>query len=132
MAFNGEWFIKVGDYPIPLDLMRYGTYKSAPAQRQDNGAYVDGDGYLHRGVMPHTRSKMEFELIYETIEDMEGFWANITRNYIDGPERKVHCEYYEQEYGNYVEGDFYLPASLEWAMLNKVYYDNMRVAFIEY
>ena len=132
MAWNGEWLIKVGDYPIPLDLIKYNSYKSALAQRQDNGDYTDADGYLHRSPMTHNRSKMEFELIYLSVEDMEGFWANITRNYIDPHERKVHCEYYDQEYAGYTEGDFYLPATLEWLMLNKVYYDNMRVAFIEY
>ena len=132
MAFNGEWLIKCGDYIIPLDIIKRGSYKSAPAQRQDNGAYVDADGNLHRAVMPHNRSKIEFELIYLTVKDMEGFWDNITRNYIDGPEKKVHLTYYEEEYHNYVEGDFYLAATQEFTMLNKEYYDNVRVAFIEY
>ena len=132
MSFNGRYLIKVGDYEIPLSIMKYGSYKSAPAQRQDNGAYVDADGNLHRAVMPHNRSKIEFELIYLSVADMEGFWANITRNYINGPEKKVHLTYYEEEYGDYVEGDFYLPATQEFPMLNKKTYDNVRVAFIEY
>lgn len=132
MSFNGRYLIKVGDYEIPLSIMKYGSYKSAPAQRQDNGAYVDADGYLQRAVMPHNRSKIEFELINLSVADMEGFWSNITRNYINGPEKKVHLTYYEEEYGNYVEGDFYLPATQEYTMLNKELYDNVRVAFIEY
>ena len=50
MAFNGQWYIKVGNYPIPLEYMALGTYKSAPLQRQDNDSYVDADGYLHRNA----------------------------------------------------------------------------------
>lgn len=132
MSFNGQYLIKVGDYPIPLSIMKYDSYKISPAQRQDNGAYVDADGYLHRAVMPHNRTKIEFELINLSAEDMEGFWANITRNYINGPEKKVHLTYLEEEYFNYVEGDFYLPATQDMDRLNKAVYGNVRVAFIEY
>ena len=132
MAFNGEWLIKVGTFVIPLSIMKYGSYKIAPAQRQDNGAYVDADGYLHRAVMPHNRSKIEFETIYMSPDQMEDLMSQITAQYIDGPEKKVHLTYYEPEYGNYVEGDFYLPATEEFTWLTKRIHDNHRIAFIEY
>lgn len=132
MAFNGRYLVKVGSYEIPLSIIKYGSYKSAPAQRQDNGSYVDADGYLHRNPMPHTRSKIEFELIYLSEGDMRGFWDAITAQYIDGLEKKVHLTYYEEEYGNYVEGDFYLAATQEYPWLNKEIHDETRVAFIEY
>ena len=132
MSFNGRYLIKVGTYEIPLSVMKYNSYKSAPAQRQDNGAYVDADGYLHRAPMPHTRSKLEFETIPMHIAEMEGFMAAITANYIDGLEKKVHLTYYEEEYGQYVEGDFYLAATQEYTWLNKEYVDSCRFAFIEY
>ena len=132
MAFNGEWLLKVGTFVVPLSIMKYNSYKTAPAQRQDNGAYVDADGYLHRAPMPHTRSKIEFETIILSVQDMEGFMASITAQYIDGLEKKVHLTYYEEEYSEYVEGDFYLAATQEYTMLNKKYYDSCRFAFIEY
>lgn len=132
MAFNGEWLLKVGTFVVPLSIMKYNSYKTAPAQRQDNGAYVDADGYLHRAPMPHTRSKIEFETIILSVQDMEGFMASITAQYTDGLEKKVHITYYEEEYAEYVEGDFYLAATQEYTMLNKQYYDSCRFAFIEY
>ena len=132
MAFNGEWLLKVGTFVVPLSIMKYNSYKTAPAQRQDNGAYVDADGYLHRAPMPHTRSKIEFETIILSVQEMEGFMASITAQYTDGLEKKVHITYYEEEYAEYVEGDFYLAATQEYTMLNKQYYDSCRFAFIEY
>jgi hypothetical protein len=132
MAHNGRWLVKVGTFEIPLSLIKYGTYKTAPAQRQDNGAYVDADGYLHRAPMPHTRSKIEFETIFLSVKDFDDFQAAIVANYINGLEKKVHLTYYEEEYGQYVEGDFYLAATQEYPMLTKNLYDNIRWAFIEY
>ena len=132
MAFNGQWLIKVGNYPIPLDYMAYGTYKSAPAQRQDNDSYVDADGYLHRNPMPHMRSKLEFETppMYE--RDYRALMDGIIANYIVAIERKVHLTYYNEEYDRYDEGDFYLPGTIEVNMLNKEIYDKNRIGFIEY
>lgn len=132
MSFNGRYLIKVGTYEIPLSVMKYGTYKSAPAQRQDNGSYEDADGYLHRSPMPHTRSKLEFETVPMTVGDMEQFMAAIVANYTDGLEKKVHLTYYEEEYGAYVEGNFYLAATQEYTWLNKELFDSCRFAFIEY
>lgn len=132
MAFNGRYFVKVGSYEIPLKLMRAGTYKVSPAQRQDYDSYVDADGYLHRTVLSHTRSKIEFELIQLSMQDFRGFMDAITAQYINGLERKVHLTYYEEEYGNYVEGDFYMPGTMEYTYSHKNLYEQVRIAFIEY
>ena len=132
MAFNGSYFIKVGTYEIPLTLMRAETYKSMPAQRQDLDSYVDADGYLHRTVLAHTRAKLEFYTPKMSLTDFLGFMNNITAQYTNGLERKVHLTYFEEEYGNYVEGDFYMPATLEIPYYNKKIVDETRIAFIEY
>ena len=132
MAHNGTWLIKVGSYEIPLSFIEEGSYKSAPRQRQDNDSYVDADGYLHRNPMEHTRSKIEFETVYLYEWQMRELVDNITANYIDWIERKVHLTYYDEEYDSYIEGDFYLPGTWEFKMLNKLIYDNCRIAFIEY
>lgn len=131
MAFNG-YFVKVGNYTIPLSLMRYGTYKCSPAQRQDLDSYVDADGYLHRTALSHTRTKIEFQLITMSETDFRGFMDNIVAQYTNGLERKVHLTYFEEEYGNYVEGDFYMPGTMDFTHLNKNLYDENRICFIEY
>lgn len=132
MAFNGQWYIKVGNYPIPLDYMALGTYKTAPMQRQDNDSYVDADGYLHRNPMPHTRSKLEFETPYLSVRDFRKLVNGIIANYTVAIERKVHLTYYNEEYDRYDEGDFYLPGTVEFLYYNKEIMDKCRIAFIEY
>lgn len=132
MAFNGQWYIKVGAYPIPLSYMKEDSLKSAPAQRQDNDSYIDADGHLHRNPMEHTRSKLEFETTYMYNFQMRDLWDNITANYTNWLERKVHLTYYNEESDTYEEGDFYLPGTVEFKHKNKFVYGENRIAFIEY
>ena len=132
MAHNGQWLVKVGTYEFPLYYIKAGSYKSAPLQRQDNDSYVDANGYLHRNPMEHTRSKIEFETTYLTVSQFREIWDNITANYTSWIERKVHLTYYDEEYDRYIEGDFYLPGTVEFKMINKDIYDENRIAFIEY
>lgn len=132
MAFNGSYYIKVGTYEIPLSLMKAESYKSSPAQRQDMDSYVDANGYLHRTVLGHTRSKMEFTLIYTNDAEFRNFWNGISANYTNWAERKVHLTYYNEESDSYNEGDFYLPGTIDFEHFNKEIYKEMRIAFIEY
>lgn len=131
-GFNGEYLIKVGTYKIPLSIMKYGTYQSSPAQRQDLDSYRDANGILHRTVLSHVASKIEFETIPMSVVDFRGFMDSLVAQYTNGPERKVTLEYYEEEYGRYITGTFYLPGTLTFPMLNKEVYDSCRIAFIEY
>ena len=130
--FNGSWLIKVGSYTIPLSVMKLDTYSSSPAQRQDVDAYRDSDGFMHRNTVPHTATKIEFETVPMSVKDFQGLIKGITDNYINGLERKVRLTYYEEEYGNYVEGDFYLPATMTFNWFNKEIMNSYRIAFIEY
>lgn len=132
MAFNGRYLVKVGSYEIPLSLMKYGSYESSPAQRQDLDSYVDADGFLHRNALEHTRSKIEFETINMTETEFRSFINNITAQYTNLIERKVHLTYYNEETGQYNEGDFYLPSTWTFGWLNKKIMDSVRIAFIEY
>ena len=131
-SFNGSYLIKVGSYAIPLKLMKYGSYQSSPAQRQDLDSYRDADGVLHRTVLTHTASKVEFETIPMSEHDFRGFMDSIVAQYINGPERKVTLTYYEEEYDRYVTGTFYIPGTITITWMNKEMIDSFRLAFIEY
>ena len=63
---------------------------------------------------------------------MRDLWDNITANYTNWLERKVHLTYYNEEYDTYNEGDFYLPGTVEFKHENKFVYGECRIAFIEY
>ena len=130
--FNGSWLIKVGNYIIPLSVIQYDTYSSSPAQRQDLDAYRDADGYMHRNTLPHTATKIEFETVPMSLKDFQALMGHIRDNYVDGLERKVHLTYYEEEYDQYREGDFYLPATMTFNWYTKNIMNSFRIAFIEY
>jgi hypothetical protein len=131
MAFN-NYYIKVGSYTIPLDFMKVESYTSMPDQRQDLDSYRDADGYLHRTVLSHTATKIEFETPHlwrwQMQELIQGIKANLTSNL----ERKCTVTYYDDEIDDYKTGTFYLPGTMEYKVFNKQIYAPTRFAFIEY
>jgi len=131
MAFQG-YYIKVGNYTIPLTFMKVETYKSAPNQRQDLDSYRDANGYLHRNVLSHTATKLEFETPYLTFKDMRSLIQNIRANYTDELARTVELTYYDEETDSYKTGTFYMPGTVEYNWFNKEIYAPSRIAFIEY
>ena len=131
MAFQG-YYIKVGNYTIPLTFMKLESYKSAPNQRQDLDSYRDANGYLHRNVLSHTATKLEFETPYLTFKDMRSLIQNIRANYTDELARTVELTYYDEETDSYKTGTFYMPGTVEYNWFNKEIYAPSRIAFIEY
>lgn len=131
MAFQG-YYIKVGNYTIPLTFMKLESYKSAPNQRQDLDSYRDANGYLHRNVLSHTATKLEFETPYLTFKDMRSLIQNIRANYTDDLARTVELTYYDEETDSYKTGTFYMPGTVEYNWYNKEIYAPSRFAFIEY
>ena len=131
MAFQG-YYIKVGNYTIPLTFMKLESYKSAPNQRQDLDSYRDANGYLHRNVLSHTSTKLEFETPYLTFKDMRTLIQNIRANYTDDLARTVELTYYDEETDTYKTGTFYMPGTVEYNWFNKEIYAPSRFAFIEY
>ncbi len=132
MAFNGRYYLKVGDYPIPLEFMAYKTYTSAPDQTQDLDSYRDADGKLHRNVLPHTAAKVEFETTYLTNSQFRTLISNIRRNMTDLVAKDVSLQYYDEWTDSYKTGSFYMPGTMEFTHFNKAMYEPVRIAFIEY
>lgn len=130
MAFQG-YYIKVGNYTIPLTFMKLESYKSAPNQRQDLDSYRDANGHLHRNVLGHTATKLEFETPYLTVKDMRSLIQNIRANYTNELERACELTYYDEETDTYKTGSFYMPGTVEYNWFNKEIYAPSRFAFIE-
>lgn len=130
MAFQG-YYVKVGDFTIPLLYMRLESYKSMPDQRQTLDAYRDADGYMHQNGLPHTVTKIEFETPYMVNSDMQDLIQGIRRNYINVTERRVNLTYYDDSIDDYKSGVFYLPGTIEYVRYNKEIYAPTRFAFIE-
>lgn len=131
MAFQG-YLIKVGSYTIPLSYMKLESYSSKPDQRQDLDSYRDANGYLHRTVLPHTATKIEFETPYMRMTDFQKLLQGIRSNYTNSLERRCSITYYDDETDSYKTGTFYLPGTMEYKMYNAEIYAPSRFAFIEY
>lgn len=134
MAFNGSWYIKVGNYPIPLEYMAYRTYKSS-TNVQDLDSYRDADGVLHRNVLPHIVHKTEFETPILTNKQFRTLMNKLRENMptaADKLARNVQLTYYDEETDSYNTGSFYMPGTMEFTHFNKQIYEPTRIAFIEY
>ena len=123
---------------LPLAWIAEKSYKSTPNQRLDTSkSSMDMTGVLHREVLSHTRSKIEFELRANTNVGIAQFNAFMSEHYTNSAQRRFYLRYYDQETDGYKTGEFYMPdptyniKNIDYA--NKVIrYNTVRIAFIEY
>ena len=77
------YLIKVGNYTIPLSLIRADSY-IVFRSITDLDSFVDADGHLHRNALDHTANKVEFE----TVPQMNNTeFAALMQNIIRTPAR---------------------------------------------
>ena len=127
MADFQGYLLKINGTILPTKFTQ--TYKAKPDQQQDKNSYQDITGKLHREVLPHTRSKIEFTTPYlwkSAKEELQSFF----------PYRKeVSVTYWNDERNEYVSGIFYIP-DIEFQVYrivgNDMEYFPIRVALIEY
>lgn len=132
MAYQG-YLIKVGNTVFPMKYIRAETYKCTPNQRIDQGSDSDATGVLHRNVLPHTRTKIEFE----TPQMLRGadVLAISTLLGLSGSRRDVTITYWDHESQSYKTGKCYVPNISYQLMRNTgddLVYMPIRYAFIEY
>lgn len=139
-AFNGSLvFAKVGNnyIEIPQKLIKAESYRVTPNQRFESSANRSVTGMLVRQTVSHTASKIEFETIPMTQTDVKTIEAILNSAYVDSLQRKLKIKYYDTSADDYKEGDFYVP-DVEYSIQridltkNKIHYNSIRYAFIEY
>ena len=145
MAFSGYLIgFKDGNGTLvkfPIKYMRYETYKTSPDQRLDLDSTRDTTGVLHRTVLNHTATKVEFNMPYMDKTSLQAALKFIKDafGYPDGntQARKLRLRYYDEWTDDYKEGIFYVP-DIQFtirnidAVNNKINYGETRIAFIEY
>ena len=121
---------------IPNKFISIQSYVSTPHQRQDLDAFQDSAGHLHRNVLEHTRSKLEWNtppLLQSELRELQDI---IDGGIINEKERKVSLEYYCFDTHRYEKGTFYVPditfKPLKFLPDGQVLMDKVRLAFIEY
>lgn len=134
MAYSG-YLIKVGNYTIPLSLIRAETYVVLKSG-QDLDSYRDSNGLLHRQALDHWIAKAEFETKpLMTNKEMSAFLNNISNNYTNVKEKKANVNLYIPELDDYVNQEMYVPDisfTIYTANSELVKYNSTRIAFIGY
>ena len=139
MAYNG-YLIKVGSWTFPLKYLKYETYKISPNQRIDLDSTVTTSGYLWRQVLPHTRTKVEFDMPYMSMADQKEIMTQIRAAWAANGttlQRECMVTYYDMETDSYKTMNCYMP-DIEWKIRNidnsspyNINYSETRIAFIE-
>lgn len=128
------YLLKVNGNIFPNSLIRAQTYNITPDQITDLDDYTDNDGYLHRFPLPHTATKIEFNVPTKT--DKEWDLIRELLPFSTPFERvSVEIEYYNPYTGEYKEATVYIP-EVSFAMYSadkeNIRYEETRLAFIEY
>lgn len=134
----GGWLLKFGGQVFPHEYIKKGGWKSTPNQRLENDPWSDTKGYLHRDVMDHNRTKIEFETVDDLTLEEKIQCQNIINNAITNKaERKGKITYWNDETNTYEDAEVYIP-DIDFTVneidkkRNMIFYASIRIALIEY
>ena len=137
MAFSG-YLIKIGGSEgtrLPMKYVKAEAYTITPNQRMESEAKRSVTGVLYRTTVEHTASKIEFNTPVLKNSEMNAMMALFRDAWTSTIERKLTLEYYDMETDSYKTGEFYMPdIKFEITRIegNTIYYNETRIAFIEY
>lgn len=136
MAYAG-YLVKIGATELPMKYIQLSSYTVTPNQRLDIEAERDATGVLHREVVDHTASKIEFSTPYIKGSEVAVLNAMLQAAYTDVKSRSITIEYFDPETNGYKTADCYMP-DVEYniysvgLVADEVLYNPVRYAFIEY
>lgn len=122
---------------FPLKYVKLEGYSITPNQRMETEAKRDVTGVLHRTTVSHTASKIEFNTPILTNNEVDAMMTLLRSAWTSTEERKLALQYYDMETDSYKTGDFYMP-DIQFSINHIdndngiVYYNETRIAFIEY
>lgn len=110
-------------------------YKSNPNQQQDSGSWVDSEGYLHRVILPHTRSKLWITTKRLKYAEKTAIQSVFGSNF-GAARESVNLTYWNDEINDYSTADFYIP-DIDWTIIliddkGQPIYEGIELTLIEY
>lgn len=128
------FLVKIGSFNFPMEKIKADTYNATPDSRQDLDSFRDGNGVLHRSVVEHTITKIEFETMPMNESEWLYIMNGISSNYTNSREKKCRVTYYNALTGLYDVGDFYIPDIVPSLHIKNgvVQFYPIRLALIEY
>lgn len=119
---------------IPLDCIAFESYKCT-RNMLDLDSYRSETGVLLRNALSHRATKIEFNTPIISASTWMTIRNIITDGYTDSTARELYLKYYNPETDTYSTGRFYRP-DIEFNVRhidgNKIQYNQIRIAFIEY
>ena len=134
------FFIKLGGKDgeiLPNHFIRYNTYEVEPCQRLDLDSTRDLTGVMHRNVLAHTATRIDF-----TVPHIDNFKHDclvdmLHRNMSDVHSKTITLYYWNDEFHRYDTGKFYMP-DIKFHIRSvdeekgTILYNETKLAFIEY
>lgn len=130
------YLVKIGNIKLDYKYIQYDSYTVTPNQRQDLDSFRDNNGYLHRTVLPHTATKIDFETPPMPESAKMALFGMLNSHYTNALERKLEIEYYSPDTSAYKTATVYMP-DVDFKLRTvddqgQLWYDSIRIAFIEY
>lgn len=128
MAFAG-YLVKIDATPFPNKFIALESYQVTPDQLTDEDDYLDGDGKLHRNVLPHDRTKAEFNtppINQADNAELQALFPNTV---------SMAATLWNPRTGAYEAGTYYVPDitfEIYDITATDIKYKPIRIAFIEY
>lgn len=139
MAFAG-YLIKLGGSggaELPLTYMKPESYVAEPNQRLESEAARAVTGVLHRTTVSHTATKVEFETPIMDNTQIAALNSLLASAMSSVARKDITIYYYDPETDDYKTAVCYMP-DVKYTIrrvdtdANKIYYNSVRYAFIEY
>lgn len=134
MANNYQgYLISINNNIIPLSFMIMDSWTSTPDQETDIDSDVDLDGGLHRNVLPHTRTKIEFDTVDLHLDDkiaLQVILPTTTTSRVS-----TNIKYWNENTNSYVDARVYMTPiefKIKDASGTDIIYQPLHFTFIEY
>jgi hypothetical protein len=132
LTFEG-WLLKMNGKVFPNVLIALESYKCTPDQIMDLDPYRDGSGELHRNVLPHTATSIEFSTTHLRLRDADRLNGFVPH----GVRVKCEIEYWNPNTSSYKAGTFYI-SDIPYEIVNvdekrkDILYKPIKITLTEY
>ena len=139
MSAYAGYLIKLGGENgtvLPSKYIRYNTYEVEPDQRLDLDSTRDLTGVMHRNVLQHTATRIDFTTPHLSKPDHDYLLKLLHDNMSDTHSKTITLQYWDDEWSTYKTGVFYIP-DIKFHIRSidddfGILYNETKLAFIEY
>ena len=121
---------------LPNEFIRYNTYEVEPDQRLDLDSTRDLTGVMHRNVLAHTATRIDFTTPHMDKLHHDYLLDLLHRNMSDTHAKKITLYYWDDEWHQYRTGTFYVPdikfKIRQLDAYGNINYGETKLSFIEY